>query len=80
MANNKNLANYIPLIFTLSFTSFFSYTAITEIIIPNSAWTACVIHVTLLFLVLWSLFATKLSDPGYVSTCFYSKERERDIE
>lgn len=80
MANNKSLADYFPLIFTISFTCFVSYTIISQIIVPNSAWTACFIHVTLLFLVLWSLFATKLSNPGYVHTSFYSKEREGDIE
>jgi hypothetical protein len=78
MENNKSLLNYIPLIFTLSFTCFVSYTTITQIIVPNQAWTACIIHLTLLILVLWSLFATKLTDPGYVSTSFYSNET--DIE
>lgn len=80
MAFNKSYSSSLPVIFTTSFICFVSYTTITQIIIPNSAWIPCIIHLILVFLVLWSLFATKLSDPGYVRTSFYSKEDKGDIE
>jgi len=66
---------------TLSLIFFISYSTITSIIITNNYWWPTgFVHLLLAFLTIWSLMATKLTDPGYVSSMYYSEKQEIDIE
>lgn len=69
-----------PLLFTLAIILFISYTTITKIIVPDQSWFITgIVHISLTILTIWSLFATKMTDPGYVSTQ-YQSEKQEDLE
>jgi len=70
----------LPFILTIGLISFISYTTITHLLLPSGAYFAGIIHISLLIMVIWSLLATKLNDPGYVRSQFYSRETQVDIE
>ena len=69
-----------PLLFTLAIILFISYTTITKIIVLDQSWFITgIVHVCLTILTIWSLFATNMTDPGYVSTQ-YQYEKQEDLE
>lgn len=83
MAQNKTLFDSIPLLITISLICFLSYNTIVQVVIPFRSWSTGVINISLAIIVIWSLLATKFSDPGYVHTTLYSSEctkTGRDLE
>lgn len=82
MAQNKTLFDLIPIVFTISLICFVSYNTIIQVVISFKSWSTGAIHITLAILTMWSLLATKFSDPGYVRTTLYSIEctKARDLE
>jgi hypothetical protein len=72
MPSNKTAGDVIPFLMTLGFIFMISYTLISSYIIPYKALLTGIIHAILVSLVLWSLIAVKITDPGYVKTYLQS--------
>ena len=70
-----------PLLLTLSIIIFISYVTATYVVIPDQSWRSTgLTHIALLILTVWSLLATKMTDPGCVSNLYESEKQEVDAE